>query len=111
MSVSAAQRAGEWSATYSSLPLRTTPRSADGFDLTLRGELPAGVIPSDQRVYLGLDGGTDSFGSAILPVPTFGNSHPGYLLIKPWISAVSDDQHASPAGVAGLARISGSNDA
>jgi hypothetical protein len=111
MSVSAVQQARRRSAAQSSLPPRTTLRSADGFDLTLGGDLLAWVIPSDQRAYLGLDGGTDSFAPAILPVPTFGKSRPGYLSIKPWISAVSDDQHASPAGVAGLARIPGSNDA
>jgi hypothetical protein len=111
MSVSAVPQAREWLAAHSSLPPCTTLRSAEGFYLTGEGDLLARVIPSDQRVYLGLDGGTDSFGPAILPVPTFGKSRPGYLSIKPWIPAVSDDQHASPAGVAGLARIPGSNDA
>jgi hypothetical protein len=61
MSVSAVQQARQRSATQSSLPPRTTLRSADGFDLTLGGDLLAWVIPSDQRAYLELDGGTDSF--------------------------------------------------
>jgi hypothetical protein len=78
--------------------------------LTWRGGPPSRAIPSDQRVGHGPEGGTDSFSPAILPMPTFGKSRSGYLSRKSWISDPSDDQHASPVAVTGLARIPGSND-
>jgi hypothetical protein len=53
----------------------------------------------------------DSFCPAVLPMPTFGKSVAGYQVIVPRFLGATDDQHASPASVAGLARIPGSNDA
>lgn len=68
------------------------------------------VIPADPRVGTCPASMTDSFSPAILPMPTFGKSYAGYHPSMPRFLSASD-QHANPAGVAGPARTSGSNDA
>jgi hypothetical protein len=53
----------------------------------------------------------DRFCLAVLLMPTFGKSAAGYQVTVPCFLGAMDDQHASPVGVAGLARIPGSNHA
>ena len=76
----------------------------------------AHAIPFNLRVGHRPEDGTGTFGTVILPVPTgrkgsLADTYSGYLPFMSWISGVSDDQHATPVAVAGLARIRGSNDA
>jgi hypothetical protein len=53
----------------------------------------------------------DRFCRAVLLMPTFGKSAAWYQAAVPRFLGGPDDRHASPAGVSGLARIPGSNDA
>jgi hypothetical protein len=53
----------------------------------------------------------NKFCLAVLLMPTFGKSAASYKATVPRFLGGLDDRHASPAGVSGLARIPGSNDA
>lgn len=116
MAVSAAQRAarGQLIARHGlgfGSRIRCGRRLKPGLESTT-----ARAIPFNLRVGCRPEDGTGMFGTAILPVPTsrkssLADTHSGYLPFMSWISGASDDQHASPVAVAGLARIPGSNDA
>jgi hypothetical protein len=68
--------------------------------------VPAGLFVGNDPASM-----ADRFCPAVLLMPAFGKRVPGHQIIVPCLLGASDDQHASSVGIAGLARISGRNDA
>ncbi len=69
------------------------------------------AIPTGPCVGNDLASMADRLCLAVLPMPTFGKSVAGYQVAVPRFLGATDDQHASPAGLVGLVRIPGSNNA
>ena len=86
-----------WSLSYT---------SATQSSLELCPAVPVGLCVGNDPASM-----PDRFSLPVLLMPTFGKSAAGYQVTVPCFPGATDDQYASPVGVAGLARISGSNDA
>jgi hypothetical protein len=69
------------------------------------GPIGSGFTAAIPRVAADRRGPVGTLSPMVLLVPTFGNTDAGYQ------PGASDHQHASPAGLTGLARTSGSPDA
>jgi hypothetical protein len=111
MSVYAGQSAKSRRARLSLAPYGWAARSArrtlvTQLSLKLCPAVPAGSCVGNDPASM-----ADRFRLAVLLMPTFGKSTAGYQVTVPCFPGATDDQHASPVGVAGLARIPGSNHA
>jgi hypothetical protein len=111
MSVYAGQRAKSRGSRPSSAPGGLAPQLANRTLVTQSSRKLCPAVPAGQCVGNDLASMADSCRLAVLLMPTFGKSAFGYQVTMPCFLGATDDQDASPAGVAGLARIPGSNDA